>query len=280
MRIKKSGLDKRIILIPLLAFWLLCLMEMKAIYWGGLDRATAFSFANALAFISFLLVTALGSGLILLFFLHSSFINKLENGFAAHPYVRWLIFFLLGFLPAWILLYTYWGFILISPIIRVWLLSSAVLLMAFLIRSENDNLLAFKSFLTALVVVSSVFLAANRFKEVVDYPFTLYWSEGNRFWDYSLLFGSDRYIYPSGQPIFAYIDLGRQSLWGLPFLLDNAAITLMRLWNAILFTLPYVLLGTVIFYKRRTPMTIIILCALWAFLFLSQGPIYTSMNSG
>jgi len=277
MRIKKLGLDKQIILFSLLAFWLLCLMEMKAIYWGGLDRATAFSFANALAFISFLVVTAFGSVLILLFFLHSSFLKKLKNGFTAHPYLRWLIFFLLSCLPAWILLYTYWGFILISPVIRVWLFSSVIFLMAFLIRGEKDNLPAFKSFLTALVVVSSVFLTANRFKEVVDYPFTLYWSEGNRFWDYSLLFGSDRYIYPSGRPIFAYIDLGRQSLWGLPFLLDNASIALMRLWNAILFTLPYFLLGYVTFYKRRTPITIVILCALWTFLFLSQGPIYTPL---
>ena len=38
-----------------------------------------------------------------------------------------------------------------------------------------------------------------KISQVTDYPFTLYWSEGNRFFDYSALFGSYRYLLPEGE---------------------------------------------------------------------------------
>lgn len=266
-----------VFLIALTGFLVLCLVEMKAIYWGGLDQNAAFSLTNIIAFFSFLTVTSFGSLLTLLLILPSSRLSRIQERLTLPAWLRWCIFFLLSILPAWILLYSYWGFILISPALRIWLFASIIILMTCLISKEKKNWLDFKSLLTTLVVVTGVFLIANRLREVVDYPFTLYWSEGNRFWDYSVLFGSDRYLYQSEQPIYAFIDLGRQSLWGLPFLLGNPSITLMRLWNVILFTLPYILLGYVIFSKKHTPKTLAVLCAFWVFLFLSQGPIYTPL---
>jgi len=105
-------------------------------------------------------------------------------------------------------------------------------------------------------------------------------------WDYSILFGQNLYDYPPGQPIYAYIDLGRQILWGLPFLLPGASILVIRLWDSLLSTIPYAILGWAMFYpvhlfsstapKSRT-LGIWILCGLWTFVFLYQTGIYTPL---
>jgi hypothetical protein len=119
----------------------------------------------------------------------------------------------------------------------------------------------------------------REFSSVTDYPFSLSWSEGNRLWDYSLAFGRDRYILPAGEEPFAYISAGRQALWGLPFLVPHASIRLVRLWSAILFTLPYALLGwaLVCMNARDQSRTWKLAFAAWALLFLAQGPVYTPL---
>ena len=111
-----------------------------------------------------------------------------------------------------------------------------------------------------------------------DYPFQYGWSEGNRFWDYSVLYGRRLYLYPPDQPLNAFIDPGRQSLWGLPFLLIDPTIQQMRLWSILVFSVPYALLGWMIFRpgspKRVAQWAVL---GLWSFLFLDQGPIYTPL---
>jgi hypothetical protein len=134
--------------------------------------------------------------------------------------------------------------------------------------------------LPVLVLAMGTALVLGReFSSVTDYPFSLSWSEGNRLWDYSLAFGRDRYILPAGEETFAYISPGRQVLWGLPFLVPHASILLVRLWNAILFTLPYALLGWALVCTdaRDHSRTWKLAFAGWALLLLAQGPVYTPL---
>ncbi len=137
-----------------------------------------------------------------------------------------------------------------------------------------------RSLAAVLVLGMGAALVLGReFSAVTDYPFSLYWSEGNRFWDYSLVFGRDRYIIPTGAEPSAYISPGRQVLWGLVFLIPQASILLVRLWNAILFTLPFALLGWALVRgeARDRSLTWKLWFAAWALLLLAQGPIYTPL---
>ena len=91
--------------------------------------------------------------------------------------------------------------------------------------------------LTGVIICGAMPLA-----DVTSYPFSLGWSEGNRLWDYSILFGSDRYIFPADQELTPFLDVGRQLSGGLPFLYPGLTILQERLWLG-LSTLPGVLLS-------------------------------------
>ncbi len=48
-----------------------------------------------------------------------------------------------------------------------------------------------------MVMFATVFFVIGDWLTAVsNYPFSLSWSEGNRFWDYSIMYGMDRYINP------------------------------------------------------------------------------------
>ena len=116
--------------------------------------------------------------------------------------------------------------------------------------------------------------------QVTAYPFTLYWSEGNRFFDYSTLFGSFRYIFPAGEKIYAFISWGMQVPWALPFIFPNLSIGGFRLWYQLVWIIPPSLLGLIAAWKKPFKgqnIIIALVFAGWAFLFLDQGPIYTPL---
>ena len=127
------------------------------------------------------------------------------------------------------------------------------------------------------VLFGTVFALAVSFRETVNYPFSLGWSEGNLLWDYSLLYGKRLYDYPLESPLPSLLGRGRQSLWGLPFLLGPVSIQTVRFWSAFIFTIPYIFLGLYLFTEEKGQLGKWVLLGLWAFLFLSQGPIYTPL---
>lgn len=134
--------------------------------------------------------------------------------------------------------------------------------------------------MTTLLLSSCIVLVVQRLFQVTDYPFALGWSEGNRLWDYSLYFSHDRYDIVGEFSYPSYLTPGRHGLWGLPFLFfSRLSIEHMRLWDALLWILPHMVLGWVVIGARRSdhldlgPWPF----ALWAFLFLSQGPIYAPL---
>ncbi len=126
------------------------------------------------------------------------------------------------------------------------------------------------------VLSASVFLTARQLVGVTNFPFALGWSEGNRLYDYSVILGKNRYIYP-GELTPVRRETGRLLLWGAPYLIPGSPIWLNRLWNVLLGVLPPLALGFVIGRTKRLPSIIKWTFVLWVFLFLSQGPIYTPL---
>ena len=149
---------------------------------------------------------------------------------------------------------------------------------ACLFISDKDNDGRASLTIAALIMAAGAFHAILlKLCQVTDYPFTLFWSEGNRFFDYSTLLGSNRYLVPDGQPIFTFISWGMQVPWALPFIFSNLSIGDFRLWYQLVWIIPSLLLGWVAVWKKSYTgqfAIIALVFASWTFLFLDQGPIY------
>lgn len=196
--------------------------------------------------------------------------NKLGVG-------RYVLALLAAFAVSYLFLYTKWSTVYSGTYIRTLVYLAFLGGMAWLATSSSGRSFTWGGLLTAGVLLGSVFTLANALQTVVSYPLTLSWSEGNRLWDYSVLYGRQLYDYPAGQTIPAYIDRGRQSLWGLPWLFGNVSILTARLWSAFLFTIPYAILGWFVFKPQKGRLGLWLLLGLWTMLFLAQGPIYTPL---
>jgi hypothetical protein len=179
------------------------------------------------------------------------------------------------FLPIYILQYTLWGLVFTDIYVRLFIWLGIILLLAMLLTKEKKHLISWQALFTSTLLTAVSIALAGVFANVSAYPFNLYWSDGNRLWDYSIMFGRERYNYPADQPIEAFISAGRQFLWGLPFLIPNSSILVNRFWSAVLYFLPSAMLGWFAF--RTEEKTERMLLGLWAFLFLNQGPIYTPL---
>ncbi|MCJ7623398.1 MAG: hypothetical protein MUO76_07830, partial [Anaerolineaceae bacterium] len=184
---------------------------------------------------------------------------------------------LVGLFVSWLFVYSEYSTRFDGFYQRMTIYLAAAYLMAWLASSADDQPFEWSRSLSALILLGGIFSATYASQSVVDFPFGQYWSEGNRFYDYSVLFGRRLYDYPQDQPLTAFIDIGRQSLWGLPFLFGNISIWTMRLWYQVVFSVPYILLGWVFIRRVDVGNRLWLLFGLWAFLFLNQGPIYTPL---
>jgi hypothetical protein len=145
-------------------------------------------------------------------------------------------------------------------------------------KKHNKNLLLNTAIFW--MVGGCFYVIFSRLVYVNNYPFPLYWSEGNRFFDYSTLFGSFRYITPNGKGIYAFINWGMQLPWALPFIFPNLSITAFRLWYQLVWIIPAILLGISAFnnfYKGNRSFILPIIFGVWALLFTNQGPIYAPL---
>lgn len=189
-------------------------------------------------------------------------------------WLRWLLIACLSLAPVWWFQFTYWGVVFTGIGFRLLVWALILLTCACFIPASGKELLTWPSTLAAAVLSSAVFLAAIPLGTVTSYPFSLGWSEGNRLWDYSMLFGKDLYVFSQEQGVSAFIDIGRQFIGGLPFLFPHVTIFEERLWVALTTILPYLLLGWSAFDLPKTKAAPWLLASLWTLAFLRQGPIH------
>ncbi|MBI3173604.1 MAG: hypothetical protein HYZ25_07795 [Chloroflexi bacterium] len=190
--------------------------------------------------------------------------------------VNWLIAAGLLAAPLWLFGYTFWSGLFSSSDLRLYVFILWVTALGFLL-TRGATPLAWEALWLGSVLAGAAAALTGYLLEVTSYPFSLTWSEGNRMYDWSVMFGRGRYIYPADRPLKAFIDVGRQFLWGLPFLFPQANIVIVRFWDSFIFTFPYMLLGWLAFRhwsEERLPW---FLAGLWVFLVLNQGPIYTPL---
>ncbi len=178
--------------------------------------------------------------------------------------------------PALLLLYTPVGDWLRGDFARLAALIVAAGVFAVLTARRGAARLSLAGVVVGVIAVGVAHIVLERFSAVSLYPFSLTWSEGNRLFDYSLAIDPGRYIILDPQNLRT-TGLGRNGLWGLPFLLPGASIAWHRAWDGVLWTLPYLALGWALARLagerglRRAAL------AGWVFLFLFQGPIYTPL---
>ncbi|MFZ5910067.1 MAG: hypothetical protein ACOYYU_08645 [Chloroflexota bacterium] len=187
--------------------------------------------------------------------------------------LRWLVVLALLLLPVWFMQYSPWGIVFWWPYVRWVIWIYAALGLAVFFRS-GVRLGSWTTLLVAVLLTTSTYSIAVAFIDVSDYPFSRGWSEGNRMWDYSMLFGRHLYDPPPGRDVYVLIDIGRQFIGGLPFLIPGLTIQAERFWIALTVILPYLLLGLAAFRADARNRTTWLLLALWAFIFLKQGPIH------
>ncbi len=191
---------------------------------------------------------------------------------------RWLAAIVVLILPIWFFQYSPWGVVFSKPYTRLLIWCLTILLLAFFLSQDSDNACTWPGILIGAVLCGAGFVLTNPLGTVTSYPFSLGWSEGNRLWDYSLLFGKQLYVFPPKDPPSAYLDLGRQLVGGLPFLIPHLSVGVERFWIALMEILPYLLLGWLAFRPaEKTGNLSWILAGVWSFMFLNQGPIHAPL---
>ena len=216
-----------------------------------------------------------------LFLWKAEVLNSISKGIISVrkkvSFFRWLFAIILLIFPIYFFQYTLWGLVFHSIYFRLFIWGIVSIILAILFTKEEEKLIGWFPFLQSILLTSTSYTLAYVFSDVKNYPFNLFWSDGNRLWDYSLVFGRQLYNYPANQEIYSLTSRGRQLLWGIPFLLPNTNILLHRFWSALLFSLPYMVLGWFSFKAEKNRRKEWLLLGLWAFLFLNQGPIYTPL---
>ena len=273
----KGSENALLLLAGILILYTAC-WEFYNIAWGSGIWLGQFSFKWALAFFVFVLLCVFCLGIIVLIFWSpqrlSSAFCRLANFRQRHGSVRWLLSIIILVVPVWLLQYTFYGAVLYRPYLRILLWGLSAIFLGIILTRGTKELLAWPYLLAALVLTSGVYNFVAPLAGVTSYPFSLGWSEGNRLWDYSVLFGSSLYDYPADKPIPVLLDIGRQIMGGIPFLFPRTTIWQARLWIALINVVPYLILGWIAFRFSKKYFLHWVLAGIWAFTFVRQGPIH------
>jgi hypothetical protein len=191
-----------------------------------------------------------------------------------NAWVRGIIFVIIAFAPV-LLIYTDLDRGLMdSTAFRFLVYIPLIILAALFFPAKEPEAFSAKLAITAMTVAYTL-MAALYLNQITQFPLSLSWSEGNRFYDYSLVFGQGLYQY-EGELNIPYGAPGRYGLWGVWFLLPELSIGYHRAWNALLWFLPTLIFGWFAAAGISSkPVRFGI--ALWVALFLNQGPIYAPL---
>ncbi|MDI6693599.1 MAG: hypothetical protein QME21_01015 [Anaerolineales bacterium] len=187
----------------------------------------------------------------------------------------WLIAVVIAAVPPILLLFTSLGN-LAGPYLRLAMLIYTAFLVSLCLAEDEQRMVTVSTLLFGLLLAGSLHVLIERLSNITAYPFSLGWSEGNRMFNFSLRVDSSRYDLMHGENLRTGAP-GRNFLWGILFLIPGTPIWLHRLWDAFLWTAPYLALGYGIArwteFDRLSRWSL----ALWIALFLYQGPIYTPL---
>jgi hypothetical protein len=269
---KRKYLLNTLITFALAAFLIGVIRDMDAWFRPQLVGATRISYS--LIAVSVYIVTF--TGLVLLETWLPNILLPIRRYRAKLGWLRWMLAGAIGLLGSTFFLISY-SQIFSGGYLRWFLALTIYGAAAWTTTVDEKKSIDFNSLIISLIVTGTMFSLGESFQSAVNYPFSLGWSEGNRIWDYSVLYGRRLYIFPADQNIPAYIDKGRQSLWGLPFLLPQVSIGMVRFWSAFVFSIPYILLGWLLFFSPKQKSWDWVFLGFWAYLFLNQGPIYTPL---
>lgn len=282
---KKNSQEFIIKLVGFVFFALISYQACREFYeisWGTGNWWGEFSLKWGVAFVAFVFFSIL----CLIAFAYAlnrsaeidSFLKPLIELRGRMGFTRWLVSAAIAVLPIWLLQYSSWGVIIGRTNLRLLIWFFMAVFLAFFATADKLRAWSWPGILAAFFMSAAGFSLFAPLKNVTAYPFSLGWSEGNRMWDYSLLFGSARYDYPPDNPPVAYLDLGRQLSGGLPFLFPNLTILQERLWLGLMWIIPYVILGWTAFRLPNSASKLpVFLAGLWAWLFLTQGPIHAPL---
>jgi len=252
-------------------------IEFYAVAWGTGIWLGEFSLKWGLGFFAFILFCVLSWGAAALVFWKQGVFNRWSDRLLFFRnklgITRWLVALVLLLFPVWFLQYTPWGIVFSGLYIRLLIWFYVAFGLAIVIQ-KGKRLLEWTGMLAALLLTSSAYSIAAALTYVIDYPFSLGWSEGNRLWDYSVLFGGDLYNYPADREIYSLTDVGRQLVGGIPFLFPNVTIYTERLWTGLTTVFPYILLGLAAFRSEFKDKKLWLSLGLVTFIFLKQGPIH------
>jgi hypothetical protein len=132
--------------------------------------------------------------------------------------------------------------------------------------------------LLGCLILALLYWSGLQLMRVTNQPFSLAWSEGNHFWDASLIYIRESYLWQGEAIVPNYVTPGLYGLRGLPFIFEKPLLIHLRLWEAALWVLPGLALGwamTLTWKWRDVPWQIGF--AIWASLFLAQGPVYAPL---
>ena len=129
------------------------------------------------------------------------------------------------------------------------------------------NIHWFPASLMVLVGYAAFYKATTFISDLSTYPFSLSWSEASRYY-YASLFFSERLYHLHIPP--SVLHPTRYLLQAIPFLIPDLPLWFHRFWQVLLWI--GFSLGTGFVLARRLKQGWVL--ALWAFLFLLQGPVY------
>jgi hypothetical protein len=227
-------------------------------------------FANALIYRA---ATAAGFAILLglVFVLYSGYAERIRLALVSWRErlgpIRVAIIIVLCLIPVLHRYLVHWETYVLYDDIRFAVVLVAIWLVAYLGLTDSGRLISAETLVLSLGVLLCTSFLARSSLFIIDYPFSLSWSEGNRFYDYSLVFGESLYNYP-GHILNPYSSPGRYGLWGILFLWQGLPIWVHRLWNVVLLTVP-VLLFAALITRKLTPAVLRYGMLIWIFLFLT-----------
>lgn len=190
------------------------------------------------------------------------------------PFLKFILLIFIGIYPAYLFQFSPWGFVITNKFLRAQLFFSTLYVMTCLGYGKRINFSEIYKCFPFLFYLTIALVLSNNVKTISANPFSTSWSEGNRFWDYSLLLWRDRYQSINGTNLAAFLDLGRQVLWGSAFIFNNLTIMRLRIWDSLLYIIPPIILGLLLFRNKNFKIGNLFLYSLWTYLVISNGPIY------